>query len=696
MPAPRILPPYWLADMMIAVDTGGTFTDLAAYDKATGRIVFSKALTTYGDFVEGIRASASRCGVNLSDATIFKHGTTLVINTLLERRGSVTALVTTEGFADVLEIGRGNRPEVFNLRYRRDTAVVPRHLRFGVSERMSARGSPITIPDRTEIERLAERLAAEGVEAVAVSFLNAYVNDGHERRVAGWLRDLLQGVFVTAGTELSREWYEFERTATAAANAYVGPPVFDYLTRLERECLDTEQGAAFLMGSSGGLISFARAAQEPIALVESGPVGGCIGAARYAEALGYDNIIAFDMGGTTAKCALVSDGGFEVASTYYVGGYARGFPVKAPVLDIVEVGAGGGSIAWLDAQSRLSVGPRSAGSTPGPACFGRGGVEPTITDANLVLGRLDPATFLSGDLALDGGLAETAIRSRLVEPLGIAGDNALVETADGVLAIASLIMAGAIKSVTVDRGKDPRDFVLFAFGGGGPLHASDLARDLHIPLVVIPPHPGSFSALGMLLADAQADGARTMIRLLDDAALAEAARSVRELLGHAAETLSEREGAAGQQANSWLQMRYVGQTHAVEVPFALTGDDAATVYRRFCEYYLARYGHASDVPAEIVGVRASLRSARPKPPLQAQTTGSAMPEQPPRRAAWFGRKQHDTPVYDRADLPMGCSGTGPALIEEFGSTICVNPGDSFSVGTLGEIVIQIGGGGGAA
>ena len=374
---------------VVAVDIGGTFTDLVAFDRDSNRVLYTKSPTTYGNFAAGIADCFGKVDLSPAGVRLINHGTTLVINALIQRKGARTALVTTKGFRDVLEIARGNRPDPFDLYYQRDEPLVPRERRFEVDERVDAQGTVLQPLDVAELEALAHVLRAAKVDAVAVCFLHAYANPVHELLAAETLRRALPDVFVTHSVELTREWYEYERTSTAAANAYVGPEVLGYVRHLEA---DLQQrgfaGSLYLMGSNGGVLTVERTCKQPIALVESGPIGGCIGAGVYAEALGFENVIAFDMGGTTAKCALVENGRYSVESVYYAAGYVRGFPIKSPVIDIVEVGSGGGSIAWLDAQQRLHVGPRSAGSTPGPVCYARGGTEPTVTDANVLLGRI--------------------------------------------------------------------------------------------------------------------------------------------------------------------------------------------------------------------------------------------------------------------------------------------------------------------
>ena len=379
-----------------------------------------------------------------------------------------------------------------------------------------------------ELEDLADKMREAGVEALAISFLNSYLTPDHEQAAAAEMRRLLPGVFVTTGTELTREWHEFERTATAAANAYVGPQVSKYIAEFDSELRQGGfTGSLLLMGSHGGVISAERGCREPITLVESGPVGGCIGAASYGHLLGVDNLVAFDMGGTTAKCAMIERGRYAVESIYHIGGPDAGFPIRGNVIDILEVGVGGGSIAWLDDQRRLNVGPRSAGSMPGPACYGRGGAEPAVTDANLVLGRLDPGNFLGGEMRLDAGKAREVLDRRIAGPLGYQGEDAVTRAAKGVLTIANLTMSSIIKKVSIARGYDPRDFALFCYGGGGPLHGIELARALKIPRVIVPPEPGNFSAVGMLLADPRLDTAQTFVVRLNPDNLAKVVSRLR-------------------------------------------------------------------------------------------------------------------------------------------------------------------------
>ena len=679
--------------LIVAVDTGGTFTDIAAFDMVRGEVSYAKALTTYGDLVDGVMACVAEAGVDLSRALLVKHGTTLVINTLLQRSGAKAALVTTRGFRDTLELARGNRTNPFDIAFRRADPLIPRALRFEVNERVHGRGEVLAEPDPGEIDRLAEIIAGLDVEAVAVSFLNAYRDDRNESAAAQRLRARLPGIYVTAGAELTREWYEYERCCTAAANAVVGPRMADYTARLERRL--SEAGFAstlYMMGSNGGVLSVDRTLREPIALIESGPVGGCIGAGAYGRALGIPDLIAFDMGGTTAKCAVIQGGEFGLRSPYFVGGYDTGFPIRGSVVDIVEVGAGGGSVAWVDDEKRLHIGPRSAGSDPGPVAFGRGGTEPTVTDANLVLGRIGAGVFLGGGLELDPEAASSAIVERVAQPIGM-DDRPIEATAEGILSLAAVTMTGAIRQITVERGYDPRDFALFAFGGSGPLYASALARELDIRSVIVPPEPGNFSAIGMLLADARLDVARTMIRDLGEETLPEIREAFAEADRHGMDIVAaEVPGATATLARS-IELRYRGQKHSFVIP--VTGIGAAAALREAFEaYYRERFGHSdSTAPIEIVGIRVSAYAHTEKPdlarlPRSREAAGGA----PASRPVWFGAAGGwiDTPVRRRSALPPGFAAEGPLIVEEYGATTVIGPGDGCILGELGEIRIAIG------
>jgi N-methylhydantoinase A len=678
---------------LIAIDIGGTFTDLVACDVETGAVAYTKSPTTYGHLDEAIFDCICKARLDAREATSVKHGTTLVINALLQRSGAKTALLTTRGFRDVLEIGRGNRTQPFNLRFHRDPPLVPRELRLEVTERVDGAGRVRTPLVLDELKGLAAGLRGHQVEAVAISFLNSYLDPGHEQAAAAALRRLLPEVFVTTGTELTREWHEFERTATSVANAYVGPQVSQYIAKFDSGLRAAGfSGSLLLMGSHGGVISAERGAREPITLVESGPVGGCIGAANYGHLLGVDNLVAFDMGGTTAKCAMIERGRYAVESIYHIGGPHAGFPIRGNVIDILEIGVGGGSIAWLDHQNRLNIGPRSAGSMPGPACYGRGGDEPTVTDANLILARLDPGNFLGGEMSLVAGSASEAVTRRIAGPLGYCGKEAATRAAKGILTIANLMMSSIIKKVSIARGYDPRDFALFCYGGGGPLHGIELARAPKIPRVIVPPEPGNFSAIGMLLADPRLDTSRTVVLRLNPENLAKLTAIYGELESEGRAALRREFGDGTITIEREAEMRYKGQQHSIKIPL-LEGDDAATLRSRFDEEYLRRYGHANAAAeAEIVVLHslATLHMKRPDADKLARLGGRAVPAEREVRPVFF--LEHDrflsTQIYQRSALKPGWRGRGPALIVEYGSSTLIGPDDAFTIGKLGEIDID--------
>ena len=675
----------------IAVDIGGTFTDLVAFDHESRRVIYAKSPTTYENLVDGILECFRKAKIKPAEASLVNHGTTLVINSLIQRKGAKTALVTSKGFRDILEIARGNRPDPFDLHYQRDEPLIPRELRFEVPERLDSKGEVVTPLDKAALKKLADEIKKIGIEAVAIFFMNSYINPTHEENATEQLRELLPDTYITFSTDLTREWYEYERCSTVAANAYVGPQVSTYIRRLDNDFKrEGFTGSLFMMGSNGGLLSAERTCRQAIGLVESGPIGGCIGASAYAEKLGFKNVVAFDMGGTTAKCALVENGRFSVNSVYYVNGYIKGFPIKSAVIDIVEVGSGGGSIAWIDAQNRLHVGPQSAGSTPGPVCYGRAGTEPTITDANLILGRLNPENFLGGEMRLDIGAAKRALAERIAVPLGYAGETGMIEMADGVISIAIVIMAGAIRKVSVEHGLDPRDFILFSYGGGGPLHSCALAHELSIPTVIIPPEPGNFSAIGMLLADARIDTSKTFVGILNDQTVPAMAQIYRAMERDASDSLAKEFNTRDIFFEHHAELRYRGQRHNIKVPVSGL-KDAEQIRIAFERDYRRRYGHAdAKAPAEFQALHLSAFARLKQPEIARLPRAARKAQQPTTRRVYLGGAGGwvDAKIYNRDALEAGFTDAGPTVIEEYGSTTVVWPGDRFEIGELREIRIQ--------
>ncbi len=679
----------------IAVDIGGTFTDVTVMDVGTGVVTFGKALSTPDNLADGVFAAIERAGTAPSTAEFVIHGSTVAINAILERKGAQTALITTEGFRDVYEIGRINRPDSFNLFFRKHVPLVARDRVFEVRERMLHDGSVWKAFDEGGATTLAVDLVAAGIESVAIVFLHAYANVDHEDRMRAILLAADPKLFVTASHDVSREYREYERTSTTVANAYVGPRVSRYIEDLDQRLrAGAFAGELLIMQSSGGLCDVATAKSQCIQMLESGPAAGVVGASVLAAGLDTRDLICFDMGGTTAKACVLQDGIANLSPDFFVGGYNEGLAIRIPVLDIKEVGTGGGSIAWIDEAGGLHVGPQSAGASPGPACYGRGGTHPTVTDAHLVLGRLSPERFADGRLQLDAAAAERAIRAQIAEPLGID----LAEAAEGIVAIATTQMAYAVRTVSTERGLDPRDFVLIAYGGAGPMQAVDVARELAVRDVVIPVAPGHFSAYGMLTADLRREYARTFVAPLKAATLASTIAGIyAELTAEAAAWLASTGIApATVTYERAADVRYQGQEHAVTIPFpaALDAPDAEqTIKAAFDAQYLQRYGHnAPEEPAEFVAARVSVVGAlnKPQPPrlLSGDTDPSeALIERRPVRFSAGAPVQ--TAIYDRERLNAGMTFTGPAMIEEPGSLTCIPPGVHVVVNPYGHLILTV-------
>jgi N-methylhydantoinase A len=677
---------------IVGIDIGGTFTDLVGYQD--GAIVVAKTLTIPADPTVGAASALRMAGCDVAAVGELLHGSTIAINTVLEHSGALTALVTTEGFRDVYALGRGNRPDAFNLDFHRPRPLVPRDLTFEVHERMNAAGEVLVAVDAAAVEALGRRLDALGVEAVAVCFLHSYANPAHELVAGEVLRRVCPNTFVTASHEILREYREYERTSTTALNAFVGPRVSNYLARFKDFASAAKfSGQIAIMRSNGGTMSIGEARRQPVAMMESGPVAGMIGAAHLARLLGIKQAIGFDMGGTTAKTALITGGVLPIEEGYTIGDVFTGQPMQLPVVDIVEVGAGGGSIAWIDDNGGLHVGPVSAGADPGPACYGRGGGEPTVTDADLALGRLNGNRFLGGGMKLDNIGAETAL-AKLGDRLGLDAATA----AFGIATIADGAMSLAVRAVSVNRGIDPRDTAMIAFGGAGPLHAVAIAREIAIPQVIIPKLPGNFSALGMLMAEWRQDFVRTLIGELDRLQVAHVARAFADLRA-AGEAALKRDGLSGGAFNFAADLRYRGQEHTIAIPVAapddLAGDTGAT-RRRFDAQHDRRYGHAApDQSIEIVNLRLVVTLPRMDDATGRWLSASWVAEQ----AAPVERRHvvYDDParpveacILWRPGLAAGTPVVGPAVIEEPNSTTFVPPGDRAVIDAWGNIVIKLG------
>jgi len=678
----------------LAADIGGTFTDIAVFDERTGTLSFGKTLSTPQRLVDGIDKGVEKADSDFRSAGLFLHGSTVAINTILERTGARTALLITEGFRDIYEIGRINRPDAYNLFFRKHVPLIERALRFEVKERVLADGEIERPLDEDEIVALGKQLEALGIEACAILFLNCYARAEHEARAKAILEKRHPAMFVSASHELSQEYREFERCSTVAANAYVGPKVRRYVGEIDEHIRQAGFAGSFLVvQSTGGLYEVAQAQTQCVRMLESGPAAGVIGTQALCRTLGIDNAIAFDMGGTTAKAGVIYKGEPLTTGAALIGGYDQALPVQIAMMDIFEVGTGGGSIARV-VEGGLRVGPQSAGASPGPACYGLGGTEATVTDANLMLGRLGADRFLGGEMPLDVKAAEAAL-VRVAKPLGM--DATAV--ADGILRIAATAMSYAVKGVTTERGFDAGDFTLVAYGGAGPLHAVEVAREIGIRKVIIPGAPGVFSAFGMLFSDLRYDYVRTFLTRLEEAPFEKI---------EALYTTLEDEGR-GAIANASVKpqkvtirraadMRYVGQEHAVtvEVPLAVFKKrDRDEIKRLFDAMHELRYGtSAAQERAEIVSLRSTVTGVMRKPPQATIREGQRKPPAAAftgKRPVFFGTGFEPTPTYRRAALLAGNRINGPALIEEHASTTVLTPGDACEVDAYGNLVIAVGG-----
>jgi len=682
--------------LRIAVDIGGTFTDLAAFDEATGALHFGKALSTHGHLVNGIQDTLHGAKIEAKDAYLFLHGSTIAINTLLERTGAETALLITEGFRDIYEIGRVNRPDAYNLFFSKHQPLIRRSLRFEVPERLLADGTVYKELDEEAVREIVRGLKGRGVESVAILLLHSYRNAAHESRVKEIVLEELPGTFVSASHELSQEYREFERVSTVAANAYVGPRVAAYLGELETHLADAGfRGSFYAVQSTGGLFPISHARRDCVRMLESGPAAGVIGAQAICAQMGLGDAIAFDMGGTTAKAGVISNGEPLTTGSALIGGYEKALPIQIPMIDIFEVGTGGGSIARIGEGNSLRVGPQSAGSMPGPAAYGRGGTEPTVTDANLLLGRLDENNFLGGEMKLDKAAALRAMEN-VAEPLGLDA----IKMADGILRIAITSMSHAVKAVTTERGLDAGAFTMVVYGGAGPLHASGIAREIGIRRVLIPFSPGHFSAYGMLFSDLRYDYVRSCFQRLDDvtfdaldAIFADMEREGRAAIADSAVKPSEIRISLA------ADMRYVGQEHAVTVDLPATffaSQDRAAIKAHFDEVHKIRYGtSAPGEPADLVSLRMTVTGLMQKPSPREVPQGSPEPEAEAKlrtKPVYFGSIGDfvETPVYARTKLRRDNVIAGPALIEEHASTTVLAPGDRLVVDAFGNLIIEIG------
>ena len=708
----------------LGIDVGGTFTDAVLICEETGRIDTAKVPSTPADpsigFMAAVARALEKSGVDAGAISHLVHGTTVATNSLIEGKTPKTAFVTTEGFGDMLEIARQVRPSLYDVHFEKLRPLVPRDLCFEVPERLDAAGGVLRPLEEDAVRETAAALRTRDVRSVAVCLLHGYANPAHEERVAEILRDEDPELLISLSSSVCPEFREYFRASTCVINACIVPVVARYLAGIEEGLGRAGLDAALLvMQSNGGVLTAEQAASKPVFMVESGPAAGVVSANFIAGQLGHADLISFDMGGTTAKAGLVLDGRPRVTKEYEVGAQAQpgqgmtraaGYPIRTPVIDLVEVGAGGGSLAWVDAGGGLRVGPRSAGADPGPICYGKGGTEPTITDANLVLGRLNPDYFLGGEMALDVDAAAAGIRERCAEPLGLDP----IEAANGIIEIANATMINALRLVTVRRGNDPRELTMVAFGGAGPLHANRLCMEMGIPVLVIPPSPGTASALGLLVTDLRHEFSRTRV-VAAEAADTGRIQTLFETMEEDGRRTLRREGVAPEdmEFRRGIEMRYAGQSSEVAVTLphdgtageAGAGRDTAGVgaatltdaVRRFHVEHERAYGHGyPEQPVELVNftVTAIGRIARPRLP-RIDSNGKGVPDgQRGTRPVFFSGEDGgfvETAIYDRARLRAGHLVAGPAIIEKVDSTTLVHAGYRAAVDEFGNLLISPGG-----
>lgn len=669
----------------LAIDVGGTFTDVVRLSPDTGVIAFHKVPTTPAEPTRGVLDGFDRTGLPMSDFAMFNHGTTLGLNALLTRRGARTAVIATRGFRDVYLLGRTDRRTNYDITYRKPPALLERSDTFEVAERMRFDGGVHAPIDLDDARRVAGRIAAGGYASVAVCFLHSYANPDHELAMREVLSEVAPDVEVTLSHELSREYREYERTSTAVLDAYIKPIVRSYLRVLEDELDDGGFEGRFLMTrSGGGAMTASSAREQPVNLILSGPAGGVIGAAALAPLIGESNLITIDMGGTSLDASLILDG----EPVLYQGAEFEQLPINTPSLYIHTIGAGGGSIAWIDAAGALQVGPQSAGASPGPASYGAGGTEPTFTDAALVLGYLGSDMALAGELKLAPDLARAALL-----PIATALALGVEELALGIVRISTTKIMGAVRAITVELGRDPKDFALLAFGGGGGLVAVEVARELGIPRVVVPPGQGAFSALGMLMADVQHDVARTLVRPLAGLDVAEVGAAFADMEDEARAQLTL-EGFAPdhQRFVRTVDARYSGQEHTVTVAFPTSVADAvAEVEAEFTRLHEQQYGHTMHDPIEVTTfrVRATGMVDKPDLPRAARRTMGTPGTKGSRQVLEPGGGEAEYGLYVREELLAGDEIPGPAVIYEHTATTVLHDGDHLVIGTYGEMVITV-------
>lgn len=679
--------------MRVATDIGGTFTDIV-YINSDGQIGVEKAHTTPPNFEKGVIDVIKKSKVPTESIISLNHGTTVIINALTERKGAKTGLITTKGFRDMLEIARGNRPDLFNLRYEKPKVFVPRYLRLEVEERMNYKGEVVKPLNEEDVKKCIEYFKKEKVEAIAVVYLHSYINAKHERETVELVKKLWPEVFVTGSYEVTKEWREYERTSTTVLNSFVKPVAAKYINKLYNKLEEINvKCPKFIMQSNGGTTTFEKAKETPINMVESGPVAGIFGSAMLGKILGEEQVIGFDIGGTTAKCSLIDGGEVKVTTDYKIEktNVSAGYPIKVPVVDIVEIGNGGGSIAWIDDGGSLKVGPQSAGALPGPVAYGLGGQEPTTTDANLLVGRLSPENF---DMEVDMNSVRRAVEEKIAKPFNISVEEAAL----GIIRIANSNMLNALKLISVRKGYDPRDFALVAFGGGGPMHAAALAKELGIKKVIIPVAASVFSAWGMLMTDLRQDDIQTFNIRVDKIDYEKINNEWHKMEQAALEEYKEK----GIDVENVvfvrnMDMRYWGQEHTVKVQIpneTISKSNISNVVEKFHAEHDKNYSfRMDDSLTEIVNLHLTAFGKVEKTSLkEIENKSSTMEEalKEVRKVIFENNGAVDTKIYYREKLSPNIKIEGPAVIEEVTTSTIVYPNMTVEVDKYGNLIISTG------
>ena len=686
------------ANIRVATDVGGTFTDLVCFetDSETGKhsVVTAKSDTTPPDFETGVLNVLAKGNVDPSEVSFLAHGTTVIINSITERKGVKVGLITTKGFRDSLEIARGNRPDFFNLHYQKPIPFVPRYLRRELPGRMSYRGEESEPLDMALLPNILSDFKSEGVEAVAICFLHSYANFAHEKTAMSEVQKLWPEVAVVASHQITREWREYERTSTAVLSAYVQPAAEKYLQQLANGLKKKGfKGSPYIMQSNCGVDSLEAVSRIPITMVESGPASGFWGAAELGKLINEPNVLALDIGGTTAKCSLIENGQVRIMTNYWIekDGKSAGYPIMVPVVDLVEIGNGGGSIAWVDEYSKLHVGPQSAGAIPGPAAYGKGGSEATTTDANLKLGRINHDYFCGGSIKADMKAANSALNN-VGKKLGTTS----TEAARGIIRIANNNMINALKLVSLNRGFDPRDFVLIAFGGGGGMHAVDLAQELGVKKVVVPAAASVFSAWGMMMSDLRRDYFVTHLADLIDGAASNIEKAFSDVESQAiSQFKSEGIEKKNIKFTRYGNFRYKNQEHTTEVKLSdgkVSDKQISLIEDEFHNTYEHEYTYRLEMPVELVGIHVVATTEVGKLTMKEmpnQTTDESEARKGKRKVDYALDGIHQAILYDGEKLLPGMKLIGPAIIEDSGATTVIHPGNKVYIDGYTNIHIEI-------